>query len=91
MTDIKDLSSDETISIELSQNLLNFSGSDYKSAVTPWITDEHGSELFRFVHLSDGTYTNRDVKVQIKNITTASNSNPAYTKFDVIVRQYNDT
>lgn len=91
MTDTGSLSIYETISIVHSQNLLNFQNSDYKSAVTPWITDEHGSELFRFVHLSDGTYTNKDVKVQIKNITTASNSNPAYTKFDVIVRQYNDT
>lgn len=91
MIDTSDLSAYETISIVKETNLINFEKTTYKSAVTPWITDISGTPLFRFVHLSDGTYTNKDVKVHIKNITTASATNPAYTKFDVIVRKYDDT
>lgn len=91
MTDTSSLSAYETISIVKAPNLINLENTTYKSAVTPWITDISGNPLFRFVHLSDGTYTNKDVKVQIKNITTASATNPAYTKFDVIVRKYDDT
>lgn len=39
-------------------------------------------------HTSDGTYTNKDIKIEIKNIVTSSTK---YTSFDVIVRQYDDT
>lgn len=76
-----------TISITKSASLIN-GIENYAAARTPWIKDEYGTDVFRFWHLSDGTYTNKDVKVAIENFVTRSVD---YIKFDVIVRQYDDT
>lgn len=76
-----------TISITKSVSLID-GIENYSAARTPWIKNEHGTNLFRFWHLSDGTYTNKDVKIAIENFVTRSVD---YIKFDVIVRQYNDT
>lgn len=74
--------------------------SDYDKAKTPYITSQNvinpttgaitTTDLFRFVHLSDGSSTNTDVKVSIANMIEYSD-NETYTTFDVIVRSYDDT
>ena len=61
----------------------------YDAARTPWILSRSGIRLFRFVHKSHGFKTNRDIKVSIANITPNSDST-IYTRFDVLVRAWND-
>jgi hypothetical protein len=46
-------------------------------------------ELFHFETLGDGTYTNKEIKIAIEGLQTASSLE--YAKFDVIVRAYDDT
>ena len=83
----KDVVLDYTeISIEKMEDFINID-TGYSSARTPWIYNENNDKLFYFNHLSDGTYTNRDIKIAIQNINTKG----AWTKFDVFVRDYNDT
>jgi hypothetical protein len=62
----------------------------YDHAITPWVLSDSGVELFRFHHRSDGFKTNKDVKVGIANISKGATALD-YSKFDVIVRQWNDT
>lgn len=62
----------------------------YDAASTPWVISAAGVRLFKFVHTSHGTKTNRDVKVGISNIRVSTDPT-VYTKFDVIVRAWNDT
>lgn len=82
-----------TISVIKTSDFLAYGSSTYQHAVTPWITNAEGQELFRLHHKSDGTYTNKDVKIQIKNIVTSSVASTTinYTSFDVLVRSYDDT
>jgi len=62
----------------------------YDAAASPWVTSAGGVKLFRFVHKSHGTKTNKDVKIGISNITV--NADPTvFTKFNVVVRAWNDT
>ena len=73
---------------------------DYDAAATPYITSQLSmnpstgqntvTDLFRFVHLSDGEYTNTDIKVSITNVIEYSDDE-TYTDFDVLIRSYNDT
>lgn len=64
--------------------------SNYSNAVTPWIIDEDGNKLFKFETLSDGSYSNKEVKVSISNIViNTKDSN--YAEFKVIVRNISDT
>lgn len=93
-TDLKSFSGStgkiyDSISIIKIDNLLNYKNMAYDHAVTPWIYNNLGTKLFRFHHLSDGNYTNRDIKIAIERM----NNNPSlqYAKFDVIVRAYDDT
>lgn len=63
----------------------------YLPAETPWITSQKvGGQLvnlFKFVHLSDGTATNMDVKVGITNIRAAGTiAGSQYGQFDIVVR-----
>lgn len=88
MHDTTSIADATTVSIVRAADFLNFTTASYKHAVTPWITDVNGGELFRIHHSSDGTYTNRDIKIEIKNIVTSST---AYTVFDLLIRQYDDT
>jgi hypothetical protein len=62
----------------------------YSQASTPWVLSDSGIRLFKFHHRSDGTKTNRDVKIAIANITKGVDSNQ-YSTFDVYVRQWDDT
>lgn len=87
--DTNSLAAYETISCARVDDLLDFENVSYKAAVTPWVTTQTGVPLFRFAHTSDGSYTNKDVKVHIKNIVTGSSTK--YTKFDIIIRKYDDT
>lgn len=65
----------------------------YRYASTPWIVSEiKGSaeqvqlaKLFRFHTISDGSNSSLEVKVSIENI------DPSTGKFDVVVRNFNDT
>lgn len=75
-----------TISILKINDLINHSGQMYDHARTPWINNQFSDRLFKIHHTSDGTYTNRDVKIAIQNVSTTSQ----YTTFDVIVRAYDD-
>lgn len=64
--------------------------SGYDHASTPWVLSDSGIRLFKFHHLSDGTKTNKDIKVAIANITKGVDAD-TYSTFDVIVRAWNDT
>jgi hypothetical protein len=62
----------------------------YSAASTPWVTSAGGVRLFKFVHNSHGTKTNRDVKIGISSIAVSADPN-AYAKFNIIVRAWDDT
>lgn len=62
----------------------------YSAASTPWVVSAAGVRLFKFVHKSHGTKTNKDVKIAITNITPNADSS-VFTKFNVVVRAWNDT
>ena len=71
---------------------------DYNHAATPWITSGQitgigtaitTQNLFKIHHLSDGTDTNKDVKISIANLREFSSG--SYSTFDVLVRSYGDT
>ena len=77
----------------LSSTAVTFTSSyaeGYDAAETPWIVAESSTKLFKFVHKSHGFKTNRDVKICIGNITVNSDAT-VYSKFDVVVRAWNDT
>jgi hypothetical protein len=65
----------------------------YRCAITPWIVSEVAADeneatmvkLFRFYTISDGDASNYQVKVSIQNIK------PETGRFDVVVRDFNDT
>jgi hypothetical protein len=65
--------------------------SDYQAASTPWITSQEIAgntiNLFKFHHLSHGTDTNYEVKVQIENIRSAGTiPGSSYGAFNIVVR-----
>lgn len=60
----------------------------YNHAVTPWVVDQNGTEIFRIHSLSDGDYSNTQLKIAISDIKTSSID---YTTFNVLVRAYTDT
>lgn len=61
----------------------------YDHAQTPWILSDGGVRLFKIHHLSDGFLTNKDIKISISNITKYSGN--AYSTFNVLVRDFNDS
>lgn len=76
---------------------LNLSGSvygTYSNAHTPAIRSQliggQRYNLFTFYTLSDGTYSNRDIKVSITGIRPATQAD-AYGTFSVSVRKFTDT
>ena len=60
----------------------------YQTAYSPWLVSElRGNtvyQLFRFITISDGDASNREVKVSIANVSFNDGV------FDLLVRQYND-
>lgn len=77
-----------TISI-VKQSDFFTSQNGYKNARTPSVFNQYNVELFHFETLGDGTYTNKEIKIAIEGLQTASSLE--YAKFDVIVRAYDDT
>lgn len=66
--------------------------SKYRHAITPWLVSEVKGEdpievnkLFRFHTISDGSNSNKEIKVSIANIM------PDAGTFDVIIRDINDS
>lgn len=82
------LGSYNTVSVKKVSNFVT-SSNGYSSAITPMVKNQYGEDLFYFQHLGDGLYTNKDIKVSIQGVNTSSKLE--YTKFNVIVRDYNDT
>jgi len=67
----------------------------YAHSITPFITSQILSgnitkNLFRFHHLGDGDFTNKDIKISITNLVEPIDINE-YTSFDVVVRRFTDT
>jgi hypothetical protein len=62
---------------------------EWSTARSPWIVSEvrggKVADLFRFITVSDGNSSNKEVKVSIANISLDN------LEFDVIVRDFNDT
>lgn len=80
----------ETVSIvSLGDSFIDHEGMQFKHARTPWIKNLNGNDLFQIHHIGDGDYTNKDIKIAIENVNTSSTLE--YSKFDVVVRQYDDT
>lgn len=87
------VSGSSAVSLVTSNTAITFTSSyseGYDNAKTPWVLSEAGVRLFRFVHRSHGTKTNKDVKISISNIRVPA-VDTQYTTFDVLVRGYNDT
>jgi hypothetical protein len=61
----------------------------YQTAYSPWVVSElRGNtvfKLFRYITISDGNSSNREVKVSLANMTFDNNT------FDVLVRDFYDT
>lgn len=61
--------------------------------IAPWNGGTpHRYELFQFFTLSDGTYTNQSIKIEISNVKLAGTvAGTDWGTFSVIVRKYSDT
>ena len=73
--------------IKMPDNFINYENVGFNHSKTPMIQDEFGVNLFEIHHISDGSYTNKDIKIAIQSVRTSLDT---YTMFDVIVRAYND-
>lgn len=66
----------------------------YQTAETVWVTSQKfgGTEenLFKLSAIDDGEYPNKKLKFSIENIMPGTDNNP-YGKFDLLVRDFNDT
>lgn len=74
-----------------STTLFDYTGTTtkvYNHAITPWIVDQNGIQIFKIHSLSDGDYANTEIKIAISDIKTSLTD---YTTFNVIVRGYSDT
>jgi hypothetical protein len=79
-------------------NGLNFENdsASYSEAMTPWVISQkvggNSENLFKFHTLSDGDYTNKEIKVSIFDIKPASEiAGSDYGTFGVLIRDINDT
>jgi hypothetical protein len=55
----------DTVSIIEITDLLNYTGTSFNHAVTPWIGNSSGTKLFKLHHIGDGDYTNREIKIAV--------------------------
>jgi len=46
-------------------NFINYENVGFNHSKTPMIQDEFGVNLFEIHHISDGSYTNKDIKIAI--------------------------
>jgi hypothetical protein len=87
------------ISLATSSVAFDFTSSfaeGYDAAKTPFITDgatSNPKNLFRFVHLSHGLATNKDLYVSINGLIEPADVNGVeqYSTFNVIVRDFGDS
>lgn len=73
--------------------VLDFSGITYQTPQTPWFVSDgdangHYKRLFRFWAISDGESANTEIKIEIANINTTTNSGNG--SFDLYVRKWSD-
>lgn len=89
-----------TASIEILNNTAMDFTHDVRQATTPWVLSQRIQNsgatsrynLFRFHTLSDGTDTNRSVKVVVDSVRVAGSVRGSdYGTFNVSVRRYDDT
>ena len=84
----------DSITVETSSAALNFSGSAYSNASTPWIRSQEigGSrfDLFKVHTLADGSNSNKDIKVSIQSIKYRLQSG-SFGTFSLLVRKATDT
>lgn len=87
-------STDVTMSAEVSTTHVDFSGSSFANAATPWIQSQtvggDNVDLFRLYTLSDGVVANREIKVSFLNMKTPVNDDE-WATFSMLIRRYNDT
>jgi hypothetical protein len=67
----------------------------YRTANSPWvISQQFGGKpqnLFKIHTLDDGAYSTGKIKISIENIAPSLSETYLYGKFDLIVRDFNDT
>ena len=80
---------------ETSSTILNFSGSSFSNARTPWIQSQTiggtRTDLFRLFTLGDGTSANKEIKVSFLNIKPSTDALYQYGTFSMVIRRYEDT
>jgi hypothetical protein len=80
-----------------SSTILNFSGSSFSNARTPWIQSQTignvKTDLFRLFTLGDGTSANNEIKVSFLNVKPVTNALDPYQygTFSMVIRRYADT
>ncbi len=79
----------DTVSIIEITDLLNYTGTSFNHAVTPWIGNSSGTKLFKLHHIGDGDYTNREIKIAVQRLNASTTLQ--YAKFDIVIRAYDDT
>lgn len=85
-----------TLQIATSSTALDFSGSQYSNAYTPWVQSQTlgglRHDLFKLHTIGDGVTANKDIKVSIVGIKPSSlNPTTEYGTFTLLVRRFNDT
>jgi hypothetical protein len=80
---------------ETSSTILNFSGSSFSNAHTPWIQSQTiGSiktDLFRLYTLGDGNAANSEIKVSFSNVKPSTDTLYQYGTFSMVIRRFTDT
>jgi len=83
------------ITASVNTNGLNFDEQGYSEATTPYIisqkVDDTSQNLFQFHSLSDGDYTNGEIKIGIFDVKQAVAGVSEYGTFGVVVRKLSDT
>jgi hypothetical protein len=94
--DALELTGSLTLQFETSSTAVNFSGSAYSEAETPWIQSQtvggQKYDLFKLHTINDGVVANKDIKVSFIGMKL-DNANPTteYGTFTLVVRKFDDT
>ena len=76
-------------SVDLTYTSSATTGNVYSNASSPSILDNTSASLFSFQTLGDGNSANNNIKIVIANIKPGTST--VYSKFDVIIRSFDDT
>jgi hypothetical protein len=80
---------------ETSSTILNFSGSSFSNAHTPWIQSQTiggiKTDLFRLYTLGDGNAANSEIKVSFLNVKPSTDTLYQYGTFSMVIRRFSDT